>query len=224
MAVIRRLHVPLRAPEDVIPHLGAPHHWKQGRSAKHLIDSWWTANEIPASLKRLLDEAPEWRNAVLIDAFAERCTSLEDSRPSHSQSDLLAIVGVGNGIAVLSIEAKVDEGFDRTVGEWIGDGSKGKALRLARLRALLGIEDRIVSELRYQLLHRTAAAVLEAKRYRTNQAAMIVQSWCPERSSLDDYSAFCRVLGIAVTECNKLTDPISLGDVGLRLGWCAEAD
>jgi hypothetical protein len=206
------------------PIWAPPHHWKQGRSAKHLIDSWWTANEIPASLKRLLDEAPEWRNAVLIDAFAERCTSLEDSRPSHSQSDLLAIVGVTNGIAVLSIEAKVDEGFDKTVGHWISDGSQGKAIRLANLSALLGIESDGVHGLRYQLLHRTAAAVLEAKRYRTNQAAMIVQSWCPERSSLDDYSAFCRVLGIAVTECNKLTDPISLGDVGLRLGWCAEAD
>lgn len=171
----------------------------------------------------MLDDTPEWRNAGLIDAFAERCTNLDDGRPSHSQSDLLAIVEVMNGIAVLSIEAKVDEGFDKTVGHWIGDGSQGKATRLAKLRALLGIEGQVVDGLRYQLLHRTAAAILEAKRYRTNQAAMIVQSWCPERSSFGDYLAFCRLLGIAAAGCNRLTDPINCDGVRLRLGWCAEA-
>lgn len=223
MATIRRLHVPLLAPEGIIPHLGAPHHWKEGRSAKCLIDSWWGANDIPPSIRRMLDGAPEWRDAVLIDAFAERCTDLEDGRPSHSQSDLLAIVALASGIGVLSIEAKVDEGFDKMVGQWIGDGSAGKAVRLAKLTALLDIEDQAIEGLRYQLLHRTAAAVLEAKRYRTNQAAMIVQSWCSVRSSFGDYLAFCRALGGLEPEPNRLTASINVGGVRLRLGWSAEA-
>lgn len=192
MAAIRRLHVPLLAPEGIIPHLGAPHHWKEGRSAKCLIDSWWAANDIPPSIRRMLNDTPDWRDAVLIDAFAERCTDLEDGRPSHSQSDLLAIVGLPGGIGILSIEAKVDEGFDKTVDQWIGDGSAGKATRLAKLTTLLGIPSPSERELRYQLLHRTAAAVLEAQRYRTGQAAMIVQSWFPHRSSFGDYLTFCR--------------------------------
>lgn len=171
----------------------------------------------------MLDGAPEWRDAVLIDAFAERCTDLEDGRPSHSQSDLLAIVALASGIGVLSIEAKVDEGFDKMVGQWIGDGSAGKAVRLAKLTALLDIEDQAIEGLRYQLLHRTAAAVLEAKRYRTNQAAMIVQSWCSVRSSFGDYLAFCRALGGLEPEPNRLTASINVGGVRLRLGWSAEA-
>ena len=171
----------------------------------------------------MLDDAPEWRNAVLIDAFAERCTDLEDGRPSHSQSDLLAVVGLDDGIAVLSIEAKVDEGFDKTVGQWLGDGSEGKAARLGKLVALLGIQAQLVEGLRYQLLHRTAAAVLEAKRYRSKQAAMIVQSWCPARSSFGDYLAFCRAVGIPEPEADQLTPPISRNGVQLRLGWSAEA-
>ena len=223
MAAIRRLHVPLLAPEGIIPHLGALHHWKEGRSAKCLIDSWWASNDIPASIRRMLDEAPEWRDVALIDAFAERCTDLEDGRPSRSQSDLLAIVGLARRIGVLSIEAKVDEGFDKTVGEWIGDGSQGKAIRLAKLMALLGISASSVERLRYQLLHRTAAAVLEARRYRANQAAMIVQSWCPGRSSFGDYLAFCCALGLPEPAANQLTAPVSVGEVQLRLGWSAEA-
>jgi hypothetical protein len=171
----------------------------------------------------MLDVIPEWQNAILIDAFAERCTNLDDGRPSHSQSDLLAIVGVTSGIPILSIEAKVDEGFDKTVGQWIGDGSEGKAVRLAKLTALLGISAQGIDALRYQLFHRTAAAVLEAKRYRTNQAAVLVQIWCPKRSSFGDYAAFCEALGIAEPKPDQLTASINLGGIQLRLGWSAEA-
>lgn len=171
----------------------------------------------------MLDDAPEWRDAVLIDAFAERCTDLEDGRPSHSQSDLLAIVGQPDGIGILSIEAKVDEGFDRTVSQWLGDGSAGKAVRLGKLTALLDIEAQAIEGLRNQLLHRTTAAGLEVKRYRTSQAAMVVQSWCPARSSFGDYLAFCRAMEVPEPEPNRITNSIDVGGVHLRLGWSAEA-
>jgi len=135
VSVVRRIHVPLRRPEEIIIHLGAPHHWKEGRSAKSLIDQWWSANAIPPSILAILDQAPEWRGSELIDAYAERCTSLNDGRPSNSQSDLLAIVGTADSLGVLSIEAKVDEGFDKTVGDWlkVQDGSSRTALLLVRL-------------------------------------------------------------------------------------------
>lgn len=170
----------------------------------------------------MLDEVPEWRGAALIDAFAERRTDLEDGRPSHSQSDLLAIVALEIDIGVLSIEAKVDEGFDKTVGEWMGDGSQGKAVRLAKLTGLLGVPVSSASGLRYQLLHRTAAALLEARRYRASKAAMIVQSWCPSRSNFEDYLAFCWALGLSEPAANHLTAQIGVSGVQLRLGWSLE--
>lgn len=123
MAAIRRIHVPLLSPESIKPHLGAEHHWKEGRSAKLLIDQWWAANDLPASIKGLLNQASEWRNAELVDAFAERKTSLDDGRPSHPQSDLIAIVGIENRLGILAIEAKVDEGFDKTIEQWLADDS-----------------------------------------------------------------------------------------------------
>ena len=223
MPIIRRVCVPLLVPEDIIPHLGAPHHWKEGRSAKNLIDLWWAANAIPPSIGQMLEAVPEWQGAELIDAFAERCTSLDDGRPSHSQSDLLAIVGLAAGIGVLSIEAKVDEGFDKTVDQWLKGDSKGKAHRLSKLVGLLGVEPHGFGKLRYQLLHRTASAIIEAKRYRTRQAAMIVQSWCPDLSGLEDFLVFCEAIGIARPEIGRLTSPVVIDAVELRLGWSAEA-
>ena len=219
---VRRVHVPLRRPEDVIPHLGAAHHWKEERSAKSLVDQWWTANAIPPTIRELLDQAPEWRGAELIDAFAERCTDLGDGRASHSQSDLLAIVGLSDGLGVVGIEAKVDEGFDRTVAEWRARPSHGKAARLAKLCALFGFDPDVVGSLRYQLFHRTASAVLEAKRYRAGRCAMIVQSWSADHDGFADYSAFFATLGLPSLVQGMISAPILLDGIALRTGWSAE--
>ena len=223
MSIVRRLHVPLRRPEEIIPHLGAPHHWKEGRSAKSLIDQWWSANSIPPSIVAILDQAPEWQGSELIDAYAERCTSLDDGRPSHSQSDLLAIVGISNSLGVLSIEAKVDEGFDKTVGEWLKVESAGKTARLAKLCSLFNLDPACVSALRYQLFHRTASAIIEARRYRTDRAAMIVQSWSLDSSGFADYCAFFDAVGISGLSIGKLSQSLIIDGVSFRTAWSAEA-
>ncbi|QDZ06316.1 hypothetical protein FPZ24_01555 [Sphingomonas panacisoli] len=222
MAIIRRIHAPLLTPEDAIPHLGAPHHWKEGRSAKSLIDQWWSANAIPQSVKLMLDQAPEWRGADLVDAFVERCTDLSDGRPSHSQSDLLAIVGIVDRLGVLAVEAKVDEGFDKTVDEWRSGSSAGKEARLQKLCALFGLDPQAVGHLRYQLFHRTASAIIEAKRYRVRQAAMIVQSWSSARIGLDDFRAFFAAIGLPDLRDGEFSTVIMIDDVALRTGWVTE--
>ena len=170
----------------------------------------------------MLEQAPEWRKAEMLDAFAERCTNLGDGRPSHSQSDLFAVVGLDSGIGILTIEAKVDEGFDKTVDEWLKADSAGKRQRLEGLCARFGLNSKQVGQYRYQLFHRTASALIEAKRYRSRQAAMIVQSWCPKESSLDDYQAFCLLLGYGETQAGALTEPKVFQGIALRLGWSTE--
>ena len=222
--MIRRIHVPLNSPEDVIPYLGAPHHWKEGRSAKSLIDQWWLANDVPPKVRCLLDQANEWSSAELIDAFAERCTDLGDGRPTHSQSDLLCVLGLRTGVGILSIEAKVDEGFDKTVDEWRSDGSSGKARRLAGLCNCLGIADPDIGHLRYQLLHRTASALIEARRYRASNAMMVVQSWSDTADGFSDFVAFETALGVKPTRKGEISRAVNRGGVSLRLGWSAECD
>lgn len=223
MSVIRRIHVPLLAAEDVIPHLGAPHHWKEGRSAKCLTDQWWLENDLPPSIRAILCQATEWRQTELLDAFVERCTNLGDGRGSHSQSDLLAIVGLGSELGVLCIEAKVDEGFDRTVADWLKSDSPGKRARLTRLCQTLRLQERAAAPLRYQLLHRTVASIIEAKRYRASHAAMIVQSWSSGLDGFDDFVAFFAAVGVEVREPGVLSDALMLDGVQLRTAWSVES-
>jgi hypothetical protein len=186
-----------------------------------MVDQWWAANDIPPSVRMLLDQAEEWCRAELIDAFVERCTDLADGRRTHSQSDLLAVVGLKDGLAILAIEAKVDEGFDKTVEQWRSVASAGKEARLAKLCTLLRLDPVKVGPLRYQLFHRTASAVIEAKRYRACHAAMIVQSWSPVADGFGDYARFCVALGLCEPELDKLSSTIQVDGVSLRMVWSA---
>ncbi|WP_164155262.1 DUF6946 family protein [Sandarakinorhabdus rubra] len=219
-----RVHVPINRPEDVIPHLGSPTHWQPGRSAKCVADSWFGSNAIPASVTAVLDGDPVFRSATLLDAFLERGVDLGDgARPS--QTDLMAIVGLEDGIGILAVEAKVDEPFGPTVREWLQakdrDASQ-KSERLASLCALLGLKAADVGQLRYQLLHRTASAVLEARRYRAGHAAMLVQSFCPKGSWHGDFAAFASAMGMGEVHRGSISAPRDCGGVQLRVGWVSD--
>ena len=50
--------------------------------------------------------------------------------------------------------------------------------------------------LRYQLFHRTAAAVIEAQNHNADAAAMIVQSFSQTDRWFGDFAAFCTLFGI----------------------------
>jgi hypothetical protein len=72
--MIRRLHVPLVKPEDLVPHLAKQEaHWKAGYSAQELANAWAGAgNTFPSRVRHVLDTAPEYVGAELIDGFFER--------------------------------------------------------------------------------------------------------------------------------------------------------
>lgn len=222
MPALPRIAVPLLKPEDVIPHLAKPTHWKQGRSAKAVADSWLGANDIPPPVRAVLEQAPEFKGAELVDAWLERCTDLGDRRGSASQTDLLAVLGIGKELAVMGVEAKVTESFGPLVSEWIAEGGVGKEDRLQRLCDLLGFDRSAVCDLRYQLFHRTAAAILEVHRYRAKKAVLMVHSFCPESTGLSDFQAFFERMGIAGAGRGKLSDPAEVGGLKLWVGWASD--
>ena len=55
------------------------------------------------------------------------------------------------------------------------------------LCALLGLGELPHPQIRYQLLHRTASAIIEARRFKTDEAAMIVHSFSPSKMWFDDF-------------------------------------
>jgi hypothetical protein len=211
---------PLAVPEDVIPLLGKKSHWRQGRSAFEVAQSWFSEPGIPQSIRDVLETDVAFVEASLIKAFFERHTKL-DGYGRDSQTDLLVILQIRTGVAVLGVEAKVDETFGKLVREWL-DGSEGKRQRLAGLVARLGLYTTDVGSLRYQLLHRTVATLLEAHHHGAREAAMVVQSFCPKRTGFDDFQLFAAALGIPIAPGAKLSTPIELGGIRLRLGWAED--
>ncbi len=211
----------LAHPEDVKKHLAKPDHWKKGFSAYELAYSWMTANGIPGAVRAVLDQAAEFRRMELVEGFFEKDTDLR-SRGRPSQTDLLALIGDGDGFAVLGIEGKVNEPFGPLISEWEVNASANKQTRLSKLRETLGLKGADVSTLRYQLLHRTAAAVYEAQRYKVRQAVMLVHSFSESHCWFDDFQAFADAMGTPVSSTNELSAEVEVESISLRLGWVAD--
>ena len=77
MVFTRRPHLPIRKPEDVIPYLGAEHHYVNGRSAKLIAEAWFSAaGDLPTMVRWTLDQVPRFTRVELVDSFLERCIGL----------------------------------------------------------------------------------------------------------------------------------------------------
>ncbi len=135
-----------------------------------------------------------------------------------SQNDLFALVTCAGQTVSMTVEGKVDERFGPTVAKWLTNPTKGKSVRLAFLQKLLGLPENLPGDVYYQLLHRTASAVIEAGRFKTDAAAMIVHSFSPERMWFDAYAHFLELLGIPETSGEMASIRLPNG-LPLYLGW-----
>ncbi len=121
------------------------------------------------------------------------------------------------------MEGKVSEPFDKPVDLRFAKPTPGEATRLAFLLELLELERADVGAIGYQLLHRTASAILEARRFGARHAIMLVHSFSQELDHFDDYAGFVGLYG-QTAEPNRLFEAKQLGDVTLYLGWVVGND
>ncbi len=172
-------------------------------------------------IRYVLDQDQRLEGAELIDAFLERSIELGDGlRPS--QADILTILGLPDALAVMAVEGKVDETFGPRVSEWLTGELKQKQPRLEQLCATLGLDPAAVGPLRYQLLHRTASSVYEAKRYRARKAVMMVHSFDPHDAGITDFKAFATAIGLPSADATRLAGPAMCDGIELFLGWAAD--
>ena len=80
------------------------------------------------------------------------------------------------------VEGKVNESFGPRLGEWRSEASSGKEKRLKFLLDTLGLNVAPNDEVRYQLLHRAAWAIIEGERYRAVAALLLVHSFSEKRA------------------------------------------
>ncbi|MDD9884047.1 MAG: hypothetical protein OXU62_05825, partial [Gammaproteobacteria bacterium] len=152
-------------------------------------------------------------------AIPEHKTPLPGGR-APSQSDLLVFVRIKNRVCAVTVEGKKDEGFGTTVGEWSKNASAGKIKRLKHIAAKLGLAYPPTGEIRYQLLHRTASAVIEAGRFNADCAATLVHSFSPQHESFGDFATFLSAFGIRSAKRDKIYKTTKPG-IDLYFGWAS---
>lgn len=219
--MFRHLYVPLLQPQDIIPHLRKQEaHWRAGYSAQELAYSWFNAgNNFPSAVRAALRTAPEYAAAEMVDAHFECQVSL-GTPGEDSHTDILVIASLQDRISVIAVEGKVNESFDQYVQSW--NITPGKQNRLNGLCKTLGLDTQACNRIRYQLLHRTASAIYEAKRYRSVDAMMLVHSFSPTHRWFDDFTSFARLMGIPVARPGQCSAVKVCEGVNLRLCWVAD--
>ena len=180
--------------------LGAFAHWprqpcdrallrEMNDAAISAVDRWEVAKGLPAEISDILGADAKLGYAVP----GLRVTIPGD--PGRSRCDVFALVEIENRHGGIGIFA-TDDGFDETVRDWQKGGvvAEGKG-RLGTVCRLLEVQPQQTEELRYKLLHRMAAAILKADDRRTKFVGLIVQSFSHEKKGLEDFKAFCALLG-----------------------------
>lgn len=212
--------IPARSADDWKQFLADERHWKTGYSARSLAHCWHASAGMPPEISAILQTAPIFGQSEFLLAIPEHQVALPGGgRPS--QTDLWLLLRTPAALASIAVEGKVAEPFGPTVGEWLGEDGEGsntnKRRRLDGLCELLGLSG-AAPDLRYQLLHRTASAVLEARRFLAAHAVMLVHSFSQEDAWYSDFERFARALG-AEPEKGKLAVVSGRTGPTLHLGW-----
>ncbi|MEI9994491.1 MAG: hypothetical protein WDM91_07850 [Rhizomicrobium sp.] len=221
---MNRIYVPSTGAESWKPFLPEPERqWKTGYSARTLAHSWEAADGLPPEIAERFAATPGFKAVPeLLIAIPEHKVPLPGGT-TESQNDVFALLRCGDRTIAMAVEGKVAEPFGQTVGDWRRGASEGKQARLRYLCGALGIDYPPPDHLFYQLFHRAGSAIIEAGRFKTDAAVMIVHSFSPHRHWFEEYAAFVSLLGGAVSE-DALSQILLPSGMPFYTGWvCGDA-
>ena len=222
---MRRQHLkanillPTQSAEDWKQFLAEPDkQWKTGFSAKALAYCWQEANGFPESVKSVFSSTGVFFSSLepLIIIPEHKVALPDGKRPS--QNDIWILAKSYEELVSITVEGKVSEPFGKTITEWLKDNSKGKRERLDYLIKELNLKDGIPGSIRYQLVHRTVSAIIEAKRFNTSHAMMIVHSFSQSHKWFDDYKDFLSLFNLDAS-LNRVSSVSNIDDVCLHFAW-----
>ncbi len=218
---MNHIYIPTSSPGDWRKFLAEPEkQWRSGYSAKELAECWERSNGFPAEFQKLFSESENQNlnELELLLAIPEYQVDLPGGR-RPSQNDLFVLARAKDEqLVAITVEGKVAEPFGDTLEAWLKDASKGKQTRLKFLCDVLGLSVGPPSHVRYQLFHRTASAIIEAKRFNAKYAMMIVHSFSLEHKWFADYQEFLGLFEVA-GQVNKLVKLPHPENISVYAGW-----
>lgn len=218
-----KYYVPTEGPEDWERLLAdTDKHWKTGYGAKALAYCWEQSGGFPPSVQRVFSQSglKLFEHARFLLGLPEFQTPLP-GRGLPSQSDIFVLSKSLGQLITITVEGKVAEGFGDTTEEWLAKGEpdkRNKETGLNGLCNLLELPFNSVGNIKYQLIHRTAAAFIEAQHFAASAAMMLVHSFCREYEGLEDYQAFLSLFGLSGAP-NTVTFAGKKNGVELYLAW-----
>ena len=195
----------------------------KGYSAYALANCWEEANSLPFCVEKVFIESklPLFNKVEVLYGFPEYKVSLPGGSAS-SQNDLYVLAKANNELITIMVEGKVLEPFGETIESWLGDSpSNGKRTRLEYLLNQLGLDEESVLNQRYQLMHRAASALLEARNVNANNALMLVHSFSEKGKWFEDYEKFVKLFSLFPKK-NGIVGPVQLNGINLYFGWVTE--
>jgi len=231
---MRRLFVPSLGPSDWRRLLADPEkQWRRSKSAYESAVSWEAARRsargLPPEIAELFDKTETFRGASLLLGIPEHQVDLEGGGHA-SQTDFWALIDAPSGVCSLAVEAKAGESFDKLVSDWLiaspasAGGSErrpsGKPARLKQLCELLEFDEEHAKSCRYQLLHRSVVAILEALRFRLTTAVFLVHAFGKNTDSFEAFQHWARLLGVDASADRLHRVGVRAG-VTLWIAWLA---
>ena len=218
-----KILIPSTSPDDWQQFLAEPEkQWKTGYSARTLAYCWHEAGGMPTDIIAVLGQISSLRNLKTIFAIPEHKVSLPGGSRA-SQNDIWVLAESSVGLVSIAVEGKVSETFGPIVGEWFKNKTPGKETRLHFLCSELGLEFPPPSQVRYQLLHRTVSAILEAKRFRSSEAVMVVHTFSKSNEWLEDYQYFLSLFGLKSGVNQAVSTDLASG-INLSFAWVHGAE
>ena len=214
---MKRVHIPCSSPIEWKRFLAEPEkQWKTGFSAKTLAYCWHSTASLPTCVQEAFTNSIFSEIEPLIAIPEHQVPLPGGSRPS--QNDVWVLAKCKEELISIAVEGKVSEAFGPTLKEWEPAKSKGKEKRLAFLLKELGLPSAIPDHIRYQLLHRTASAIIEAKRFNAQNAIMLVHSFSQENEWFNEFAEFLELYSVKA-EIGKLIPAGMASGVNLYFVW-----
>lgn len=190
------------------PPVSGSAQWKDYRSAKELGQAWCRYGQVrcPEEVSSVLAVRKETRGLVIEQAVAEMEIPFDEFRPGRN-ADLALWGHLENqrGRVVVTVEAKADEAFGKTIEQARAQASDTSNIpeRIARLsRGIIGRDvDHLVGPLGYQLFYALAATAAIARDKQADLGVLIIHEFVSLAIDFDklidnanDLKAFVRAI------------------------------
>lgn len=191
--------------------------WKIGYSARSMAYSWENAGGFPKTVKSALLQCFQSIEPLFI--FPEHKVALPGGKAA-SQNDAWVLAKNEGELISIAVEGKVSESFDMSLSKWKSESSEGKKIRYDFLKTSLNLED-IPDTIKYQLLHRTTSAILEAERFNANHAVLLIHSFSQQGQWFEDFSSFVQLFGFNSDEIilGKINSMVMNNGLNLHFVW-----